>query len=333
MYSTQGTEYTHNTDYEGNAMNEVTANQKGRALEIQQQGINESLYTRFIAYIDAKPKTIETYTRALRQFFNYLGENAISNPTREDILAFRDSLRGTHKPSTIQNYVTATRLFFQWTEQEGLYKNVAAHIKGAKLNNDHKKDYLTSRQVGAVLAGIDRKGEQGKRDYAIFSLMVTAGLRDIEVSRANIEDLRTLADTAVLYIQGKGRDEKTDYVKLAYPVETAIRAYLASKAKGEGTDPLFTSTSNNNRGKRLTTRSISGIIKGCLISAGFNSERLTAHSLRHTAGTLNLLNGGTLEETQQLLRHSNINTTMIYLHNMNRAKNKSEARIAQAIFC
>jgi len=67
-------------------------------------------------------------------------------------------------------------------------------------------------------------------------------------------------------------------------------------------------------------------------AAGFNSERLTAHSLRHTAGTLNLLHGGTIQETQQLLRHSNINTTMIYLHNLNRANNHSEARIAAAIF-
>ena len=47
---------------------------------------------------------------------------------------------------------------------------------------------------------------------------------------------------------------------------------------------------------------------------------------------MNLLNGGSLEETQQLLRHNNLNTTMIYVHSMNRAKNKSETRIAHAIF-
>jgi len=82
----------------------------------------------------------------------------------------------------------------------------------------------------------------------------------------------------------------------------------------------------------MTTRSISGIVKDRFTGAGYDSERLTAHSLRHTAGTLNLLNGGTLEETQQLLRHSNINTTMIYLHHLDRAKNNSEARIAAAIF-
>jgi integrase/recombinase XerD len=87
---------------------------------VAQQGITEDLYTRFIAYIDAKPKTIETYTRALRQFSNYTQEHGISTPTRENILDYRDSLKDTCKPTTVQNYITATRLFFQWTEQEGL---------------------------------------------------------------------------------------------------------------------------------------------------------------------------------------------------------------------
>ena len=66
--------------------------------------------------------------------------------------------------------------------------------------------------------------------------------------------------------------------------------------------------------------------------AGYDSDRLTAHSLRHTAATLNLLAGGTLQETQQLLRHSSINTTTIYAHNLDRAQSKSEERIANAIF-
>ena len=296
------------------------------------QGITANLYTRYISYIDAKPRTIETYTRALKQFFNYTQKNGITNPTREDIIAYRDSLKVDHKPTTVQNYITALRQFFKWTEQEGLYKNVADKIKGAKISNDHKKDYLSGKQVKSVLDDITLEAEIGKRDYAIFSLMVTGGLRTIEIVRANIEDLRTLGDTAVLYIQGKGRDEKTDYVKLPSQVEKAIRDYLKDREGLKEGQPLFTSTSNNNRGGRVTTRTISGIVKGRLVVAGYNSDRLTAHSLRHTAATLNLLNGGSLEETQQLLRHTNLNTTMIYLHNMNRAKNQSEARIANAIF-
>lgn len=300
-------------------------------VEIQQPLSNE-LYFKFIDYIDAKPKTIETYTRALRQFFIYLYDRDVKRPTRANILEYRDYLKSKVKPTTVQNYITAVRLFFKWTAQEGFYDNIADNIKGATLSKSHKKDYLTSRQVKEVLDNIDRDTEKSLRDYAIIALMVTGGLRTIEVERANIEDIRTIGDSTVLFIQGKGEDEKTEFVKLPYQVEKAIRSYLKERGEAERKEALFTSTSNNNRGKRMTTRSISGIVKEALKGAGFKSDRLTAHSLRHTAGTLNLINGGSLEETQQLLRHSNINTTMIYLHHMERANNNSEERIAGAIF-
>ena len=296
------------------------------------QPITEELYNRFIAYIDAKPKTIETYTRALKQFFAYLNLNGIARPSREDIIAFREELKPNHKPTTVQNYITTVRQFFKWTEQERIYPNVAEHIKGAKLDAAHKKDYLTSKQVKTILSGIDRSSLQGLRDYSIVVLMITAGLRTIEVIRADIEDLRAVGDSTALYIQGKGKDEKTDYVKVAEPAEDAIRAYLKARGETEPKQPLFTSEANRNNGERLTTRSVSRIVKEALIEAGYDSDRLTAHSLRHTAATLNLLNGGSLAETQQLLRHTSINTTMIYNHQLDRAKNNSEARVAKAIF-
>ncbi len=299
---------------------------------IASQSVTADLYNRFISFIDAKPKTIETYTRALRQFFFYLSANGIAQPTRQDVMAFRDEIKQTLKPATVQNYITTVRLFFQWTEQEGLYKNIADHIKGAKLDREHKKDYLTSNQAKTILENIERDTVQGLRDYAIMVLMITGGLRTIEIIRANIEDLRTAGDSTVLYIHGKGKDEKTDYMKVVEPAEQAIRAYLKASGTPEKGQPLFSSEANKNKGERLTTRSISRIVKIRFQQAGFDSDRLTAHSLRHTAGTLNLLNGGTLEETQQLLRHSNINTTMIYTHHLQRAKNNSEARIASAIF-
>ena len=89
--------------------------------------------------------------------------------------------------------------------------------------------------------------------------------------------------------------------------------------------------SHNGNG-RMTTRSISRIAKDNMIEAGFNSSKLTAHSLRHTAAILNLLNGGSLEETQTLLRHSSPTTTSIYTHRIERLNNNSEERIASAIF-
>ena len=107
-------------------MNELQIVQS-RGEIVAQQTVGAELFTRFLAYLDATPKTIETYTRALRQlFFNYFSLNGIRQPTRGDILAFRDELKASvHKPTTIQNYITATKLFFSWTAQEGYYPNIA----------------------------------------------------------------------------------------------------------------------------------------------------------------------------------------------------------------
>lgn len=294
--------------------------------------ITADLFARFAAYLDAAPKTVETYTRATRQFFKWMLDNGIQRPTREDIIAYRDALKDGHKPSTVQNYITALRLFFSWTEQEGIYPNVADHVKGAKLDKAHKKDYLTSRQVKKVLEQPDRATLEGLRDYAILALMFTGGLRTIEVSRADVADIRTVGDSTALYIQGKGREEKTDYIKLQAPVEDAIRAYLTARGATDEAAPLFASLSNNSRGKRLSTRSISGIVKRCMQAAGYDSDKLTAHSTRHTAVTLALIGGQSLQEVQQFARHSNITTTQIYAHNLERAANKCEQTIAKAIF-
>ena len=220
---------------------------QGNTAIVAQKTITEDLFTSFIEYLDASPKTVETYTRAVRQFFKYIYENGINQPTREDVIAYREYLKDTHKPTTVQNYIVAVRLFFQWTEQEGLYPNVADHVKGAKLDKNHKKDYLTSRQVKKVLETAREESLQGLRDYAILALMFTGGLRTIEVSRANVEDLRTAGDSEVLYLQGKGHEEKTDYIKLMPEVEDAIRAYLKARGAVELTEPLFTSTSNNSK--------------------------------------------------------------------------------------
>ena len=287
---------------------------------------------RFAAYIDASPKTVQTYTRAVRQFINYLYDKGITRPKREDIIAYKEELNENYKANTVHGYIVAVRLFFQWLEVEGLYPNIAKHIKGAKLDKSHKKSHLTSTQVKAIMGEMDRSTPQGRRDYAIFALMVTGGLRDIEVHRANIEDLSTLGDSTVLYLQGKGREEKAEYIKIPAEVEKAIRSSLADREGASESEPLFISLSNNSKGGRISTRSVSGKIKAAMKRAGFDSDRLTAHSLRHTAVTLALRGGNSIQEAQQFARHKNIATTLIYAHNLDRERNKCESTIASAIF-
>lgn len=303
---------------------------------IQQAGsydvISADLFTKWAKYIDAAPKTIETYKKSIKQFANYLQDNGIKQPTREDVIAYRDGLMETHKPSTVQGYLIAVRLFFQWAELEGFYIDITRHIKAPKLDREHKKSYLTSSQSKQLLDKIDTSTPGGKRDYAIIALMLTTGLRTISVINANVNDIRPLGDNMALYYQGKGHTEKAAAVMLAPPVEKAINEYLATRT-GTGKDsPLFASLSPRNEDERLTTKSISRLCKNALKAIGIDREDVTAHSLRHTFAMANIMNGGSITDTQQVLDHKNITTTMIYLDLANRQNNKSEERVAAALF-
>ena len=173
---------------------------------------------------------------------------------------------------------------------------------------------------------------QGKRDYAIFALMATCGLRTIEVSRANIEDIRNLGGEMILYVQGKGRRDRTEFVKLPEPLLQAINEYLALRGNAPDDAPLFAGIGNRNRNGRMCTRTISQIAKRAMRSAGYNSRRLSAHSLRHSSVTLSLLAGQSIQEVQSFARHANIATTTIYSHAVERIRSTCEASIASAIF-
>lgn len=313
-------------------MFEITERKQTNEVSQQYTHDIQSLFIKYVNYIDATPKTIETYTKALKQFRNYIVMNDIKSPTREDVIAFRQVLEQNHKATTVQTYLIAVRQFFKWTEQENLYPNIADNVKGKKISKAPKKDYLSTNAIKAILDTADRTTLKGIRDYAIITLMLTCGLRDIEVTRANIEDLRTLGENSVLYLQGKGRDEKADYVILPTHTEKAIRTYLAACTHKEESEPLFSSISNNSNGNRLTTRSVSRVVKEAMRKAGYDSSRLTAHSLRHTAITLSLKNGESLQEVQQFARHTNINTTLIYAHNLEKENNSCSNTVAKSIF-
>ena len=218
-----------------------------------------------------------------------------------------------------------------WCEQRCICKNTAQGIKAPKIDAGHKRDFLGTTQLSTILDNMSRDTVEHKRNYAIFLLVVTAGLRTIEVSRADIQDLRTLGDNQVLFIQGKGHTSKTEWVNLPPETLDAINDYLKARGNTTGEEPLFASTSYRNYGGRLTTRTISGIIKTALREVGIDSNRLTAHSLRHSAVTLALMAGHSLEEVKAFARHSNIATTLVYAHHVNRMKSTIEKDICGSI--
>lgn len=315
-----------------NPQNNFQRNTSNKQLIFQQNNL-EDLFQQFIIFIDATPNTIRTYRGSLKQWFLYLRQNQIGHPDSETVRQYRQELQNSgKKPTTVKNYIIAVKRFFEWTEEAGFYPNIAKYIKSGHLSKNFKKDYLTGSQARQILDKIDRSTIKGKRDYAMLVTMLTMGLRTIEVSRADIDDIRTKGNMTVLYVQGKGHDEKDDLIRMTSHVESAIRDYLSVRRANDLSEPLFTSTSNHNANGRMTTRSIRRIVKTAFISAGYDSPRLTAHSTRHTAATLSLLNGATLQQTQELLRHRNIGTTEIYAHNIDATTNPAATDVEEAIF-
>ena len=288
----------------------------------------ELLVDRFISSQDVGGNSRDTYRRTLKQFILWSTKYQIINPDRENILAYKEYLKGKKLSSlTLSSYLVAVRKFFQWTEGIKLYPNIAKGIKGARQTRNFKKDPLTIKQVKELLSSIDRSTLRGLRDFATINLLIRTGLRTIEVIRANVEDMRQESGEAVLWVWGKGRDSKDEFVLLTEYTLKPIKEYLNNRGINNNRDPLFTSLSDRNKGNRLTTRTISRIVKNNLRKIGLNDNRLTAHSLRHTAITLALKGGATIQEAQALGRHANINTTLIYSHNINRVAQAPERKI------
>ena len=305
-------------------MNKLTATQSNTALAISP---TEQIIERYISSLDVKPRSKDAYRKGIKRFLAWLNAHGISNPGRADILKYKADILKDYTACTVSSYLTAVKSFYTYLEGEKITPNIAAGIKGAKHQKGFRKDALTAKQAKEILTAMDTATVEGKRNYALVNLLIRTGLRTVEAERANIEDIRSEVGEALLYIQGKGRDSKDAFVILTESTLKPIREYLSARGKTQETAPLFASHSDRNNGERLTTRSISRIAKEALKAAGYNNSRLTAHSMRHTAVTLSLLGGATIQEAQALARHQNINTTLIYAHNISRIANAPERKV------
>lgn len=179
-------------------------------------------------------------------------------------------------------------------------------------------------QIKDLLDKINRATIQGVRDYAMLNLMLRTGLRTIVVIRADVGDIRQQSGEAVLWIHGKGRDAKDEFVLLTQDTLKPLYEYIQARGQAEDTRPLFVSMSDRNKNQRLTTRSIRRIVKEHLRDIHLDSDRLTAHSLRHSFATIALLNGAPLLQVKEAMRHNSIETTIVYAHAMDRVSNGAE---------
>jgi integrase/recombinase XerD len=286
----------------------------------------------FIASQDKRDSTKRLLRRTLRQYFNWIAKKGyqLSEITIAHLIEYKEELLGSGKSSlTVASYINSVRYFYEWAEASKLYPNIGKGVKAPKRKQEFRRRPLFPSQVTELLSYFQDKA---LRDFAIVNLLVRTGLRTIEVIRANVEDISYKhiegKEVRILLVQGKGRDERDEYVILTDKAYQPIANYLATKRKVRATDPLFTSTSNNSSGDRLTTRTVSYIAKEGLIAIGLKSKQFTAHSLRHSAITNCRRGGGTPEQAQALGRHRSPVTTQIYdsfFREEDRLKNSGEA--------
>lgn len=287
------------------------------------------LVEQFIQEQDISPGSQATYTRSLRRLITWLEDTGrierLHDLIREDIVAYKEQLVADGLSSySINSYLAATRRLFQWLESRRIFPDITRNIRGLKKARGFRKDCLSPEQIRAVLDGLAGSRLEAMRDYALFNLLARTGLRTIEVARALVDDIRQEAGQPVLLVQGKGRDSKDDFVLLVPEALEPIQAYLRARGHADPAEPLFCSHSDRNAGEALTTRSISRIVKLALRRAGLDSSRLTAHSLRHTAITMALRGGASLQQAQAMARHADPKTTMIYSHNISRVAEGAE---------
>ena len=107
-------------------------------------------------------------------------------------------------------FIVSLRKLYKFLEKKGI-KNLASDLKSVKTTRQPKKDPLTKEQALELLRSIDRTTEVGKRDYAIITLLLHAGLRTIELERANVEDLRTLGISKSYKCRAKDIKRKTTF--------------------------------------------------------------------------------------------------------------------------
>lgn len=302
------------------------------SLEMSPTHILQPIIEDFLRSHDVSESSRLLYERTLRQFQKWLETSSlqIHRIQQEHLIQYKQYLFDQKLSDlTIGSYLTSVRKLFSWLESRRICPNIAKEIKGPKRYKGFKKDPLSVDQTKGMLEGFDTSDLQGKRDFAIVTLLLRCGLRTIEVCRANVGDLSQKYGKPILKVQGKGKTEKDGFVILSPKIEEALRNYLNARGAVEPNDPLFTSYSKNSLGERLTTRSISQIAKdGIVLMLGdADSSRLTAHSLRHTAAVNFLRTTGDLYATQLFMRHDKPETTQIYLRTIEeelRFKNSSE---------
>jgi len=263
--------------------------------------------------LDVSEATRKDYKYRIGLFLNFTNDRGFN---RNSFLEFKRSLaeRTDFAISTKNKYLATAKIFLKEANRQGLLPaDITQNIKTFSQSKKHKRDGLNDEEMSKLTEAIKELPEtpQNARLKAIISLLVFQGLRQVEVIRLDVKDLDFISKTA--FIQGKGQDDK-EPINLHPEAIKALQGYLRVNKIADGA--LFTSQSNNNKNKRLTTRAIRDMIKEVLDTLGIKK---TTHGFRHYfTTTLIKTYKGDLLEVAQYTRHKSLEMLQVYNDNINR---------------
>jgi integrase/recombinase XerC len=277
------------------------------------------MHPAIVAFLDhlrvernASPHTLRCYEDDLTQYQVYLdgagGEPV--DPTSADPRKLRDysawlSGKG-YAPSTIARRLASLRSFFRYQRRQGVVTtDPVAGLRNPKQPRRLPR-LLRSEDVIGLLEAIPTDERAGIRDRAMFEALYGGGLRVSELVGLDLDDLDE--ETALVRVRGKGRRERL------CPVGDVAMGWLVLwKSKREPATPGEKALFLNQRGNRLTARSVGRLLQGYLVALGFDPSA-SPHTFRHSFATHLLDRGADLRSVQEMLGHRKLTTTQIYTH-------------------
>jgi len=283
-------------------------------------------FLRHLRERNASPHTIKAYTGDLDAFAAYIGPKAGPrmggcNWKTIDHIAIRGFLshlydKGLSKTS-IARALAAVRSLYRWLAQEGVVEQNPAKLVSTPRLPKKLPRVPTIEEMNAVLdAKMPEVASFPERDRLMFELLYGCGIRNSELVGINLDDI-SLSNEAIL-IRGKGKKER--YVPFGGSALAALSIYLPWRqqllltlrnASKSTTSKTTSALLVNQRGGRLTTRSVGRIVKRIAVAKGLSPD-VHPHTLRHAFGTHMLEEGADLRAIQELLGHERLATTQRY---------------------
>ena len=259
---------------------------------------------------NASPHTIKAYTGDLETFTAYVGWRDLRKIDHVIIRGFLSHLyeKGLGKTSVARS-LAAVRSLYRWLAQEGVVEqNPAALVSTPRLPKKLPR-VPTIEEMNSVLdSQMPEVASFPERDRLMFELLYGCGIRNSELIGIDLSSI-SLSNEAIL-IRGKGKKER--YVPFGELVKVALAAYLPVRQRMLAEHKKHTGALLiNQRGGRLTTRSVGRIIKKIAVAKGLSPD-VHPHTLRHAFGTHLLEEGADLRAIQEMLGHERLSTTQRY---------------------